>query len=107
MAADKTTQAEVEMRVARLGRIIANGGKRSDCIRYAAENWGVSERTVDRYLMKVSEQFKGDWNIERPELMAVILTQYSSIHMEARRTGQLHIALGATNAMARLAALIT
>ena len=107
MAADKTTQVEVEMRVARLGRIIANGGKRSDCIRYAAENWGVSERTVDRYLMKVREQFKGDWNIERPELMAVILTQYSSIHMEARRTGQLHIALGATNAMARLAALIT
>jgi hypothetical protein len=57
--------------------------------------------------MKVREQFKGDWNIERPELMAVILTQYSSIHMEARRTGQLHIALGATNAMARLAALIS
>jgi hypothetical protein len=27
--------------------------------------------------------------------------------MEARRTGQLHIALGATNAMARLAALIS
>lgn len=107
MAADKTTQAEVELRVARFGRIIANGGKRSDCLRYAAENWGVSERTVDRYLMKVRKQFKADWDIERPDMMARILSQYSDIHMEARRTGQLHIALGAVNSMARLAALVS
>jgi len=107
LAADKTTQAEVELRVARCGRIIANGGKRSDCIRFAAENWGVSDRTVDRYLMKVREQFKADWDIERPDMMARILTHYSSIHMEARRTGQLHIALGAVNAMARVAAIVS
>ena len=94
MAADKTTQAEVEMRVARLGRIIANGGKRSDCIRYAAENWGVSERTVDRYLMKVREQFKGDWNIERPELMAVIL-MFQKLNIQVRHlTIQTDILIG-------------
>ena len=103
----KGTQAETIVRAQKFARIIANGGKRSDCIRFAAENWGVSERTVDRYLMKVREQFKADWDIERPDMMARILTHYSSIHMEARRTGQLHIALGAVNAMARVAAIVS
>ena len=105
MAADKTTQAEVELRVARCGRIIANGGKRSDCIRFAAENWGVSDRTVDRYLMKVREQFKADWDIERPQMIADLLSQCSTLHLEARRNGQLNIALGCINTAAKLADL--
>lgn len=105
MAADKTTQAEVELRVARFGRIIANGGKRSDCVRYAAENWGVSERTVDRYLMKAREQIKSDWDLERPQMIADLLSQCSSLQMEARRSGQLNIALGAINTAAKLADL--
>jgi len=105
LAADKTTQAEVELRVARFGRIIANGGKRSDCVRYAAENWGVSERTVDRYLMKAREQIKSDWDIERPQMIADLLSQCSSLQMEARRSGQLNIALGAINTAAKLADL--
>ena len=50
MAASQTTQAETEMRIARCARIIANGGRRSDCIQYAATNWGVTKRTVDNYL---------------------------------------------------------
>jgi len=105
LAADKTTQAEVELRVARFGRIIANGGKRSDCVRYAAENWGVSERTVDRYLMKAREQIKSDWDLERPQMIADLLSQCSSLQMEARRSGQLNIALGAINTAAKLADL--
>ena len=40
MAASQTTQAETEMRIARCARIIANGGRRSDCLQYAATNWG-------------------------------------------------------------------
>ena len=55
MAASKSTQAEVEYRVNRFVRIVSNGGRRSDCIRFAAENWGVSERTVDTYLKKARE----------------------------------------------------
>ena len=40
MAAKGTTKAETEFRAQRFARIIATGGRRSDCIRYAAENWG-------------------------------------------------------------------
>ncbi len=42
----KGTQAETIVRAQRFARIIANGGRRSDCVRYASENWGVGERSV-------------------------------------------------------------
>ena len=94
MAAKGSSKAETLIRVQRFSRIIANGGRRSDCVRYASENWGVSERTADNYL----EQARAD-------LKADLLAQCSTLQMEARRAGQYHIALGAINTAAKLASL--
>jgi hypothetical protein len=105
MAAKGTTKAETLMRAQRFARIIANGGRRSDCLRYAAENWGVGERTCDDYLALARDQLKADWDIERPQMIADLLSQCSTLQIEARRAGQYHIALGAINTAARLAQL--
>ena len=105
MAAKGTTKAETEFRAQRFARIIATGGRRSDCIRYAAENWGVSVRTCDKYLEIARQQLKADWDIERPQMIADLLSQCSTLQMEARRAGQYHIALGAINTAAKLAQL--
>jgi hypothetical protein len=105
MAAKGTSKAEIEQRAQRFARIIANGGRRSDCIRYAAENWGVSDRTCDSYLELARRQLKADWDIERPQMVADLLSQCSTLQMEARRAGQYHIALGAINTAAKLAQL--
>ena len=103
MSANRITQAETELRVARCARIIANGGRRSDCIRFGAENWGVGERTVDEYLKLARDELKKDWDMERPQMIADLLAQCSTLQMEARRSGQYHIALGAINTAAKLA----
>ena len=66
---------------------------------------GVGPRTIDRYLMKAREQIKADWDIERPQMVADLLAQCSTLQMEARRSGQYHIALGAINTAAKLASL--
>ena len=101
----KGTQAETVIRAQRFARIIANGGRRSDCVRYASENWGVGERTVDKYLEIARAELKKDWDIERPQMIADLLAQCSTLQMEARRAGQYHIALGAINTAAKLAHL--
>jgi len=103
--ASKGTKAETIIRAQRFARIIANGGRRSDCIRYAAENWGVGERSVDKYLEIAREELKKDWDLERPQMIADLLSQCSTLQMEARRAGQYHIALGAINTAAKLASL--
>ena len=105
MAASESSKIEIDLRVQKLSRIIATGGRRSDCLRYARENWGVSEATVDNYLKKAREDIKKDWDIERPQMIADLLAQCSTLQMEARRAGQFHIALGAINTAAKLAAL--
>jgi len=103
--AKKGTLAETVTRSQKFARIIANGGRRSDCVRYASENWGVGERTVDKYLGIARDQLKADWDMERPQMIADLLSQCSTLQMEARRAGQYHIALGAINTAAKLAHL--
>ena len=101
----KGTQAETIVRSQKFARIIANGGRRSDCVRYASENWGVGERSVDKYVEIAREELKKDWDMERPQMIADLLAQCSTLQMEARRSGQYHIALGAINTAAKLAHL--
>ena len=103
----KGTQAETIVRAQRFGRLIANGGRRSDCVRYASENWGVGERSVAKYLQIAREELKKDWDMERPQMIADLLAQCSTLQMEARRSGQYHIALGAINTAAKLAHLVS
>ena len=103
----KGTQAETIVRAQRFARIIANGGRRSDCVRYASENWGVGERSVAKYLQIAREELKKDWDMERPQMIADFLAQCSTLQMEARRSGQYHIALGAINTAAKLAHLVS
>ena len=103
----KGTQAETIVRAQRFARIIANGGRRSDCVRYASENWGVGERSVAKYLQIAREELKQDWDMERPQMIADLLAQCSTLQMEARRSGQYHIALGAINTAAKLAHLVS
>jgi hypothetical protein len=51
------------------------------------------------------DQMKADWDIERPQMIADLLSQCSTLQVEARERGHYHIALGAINTAARLAQL--
>jgi hypothetical protein len=55
--------------------------------------------------MKARAQLKADWDIERPQMIADLLSQCSTLQLEARKAGHLHIALGAINTAAKLAQL--
>jgi len=50
---------------------------------------------------------KADWDVERPEMVATLLSQAATLQMEAREKGHLHIALGAINTAAKLAQIIS
>ena len=108
MAASRSTAAECEVRVQRLARIIANGGKRSDCLRFAADQWGIRERQAETYIARAREALKADWtDIQRDQMLADLLSQYSTLQMEARRTGHLNVALGCIHGAAKLAQLVS
>ena len=101
--AKKGTKIETLIRARKLGEIIARGGRRSDCIEYGSKNWGVGYK----YLEIARAEMKADWDMERPQLVADLLSQAATLQMEAREKGHLHIALGAINTAARLAQIIS
>lgn len=107
MAAERSTKQRTIERANRCARILASGGKRSDCIRFAAENWGVSSRTADAYIKKARELLREDWDMERYEMVSELLSQASTLQMEARKRGQLSVALGCINTAAKLAQLVS
>jgi hypothetical protein len=107
MATPKSTVQQTMERANRCARILANGGKRSDCIRFCAETWGVSSRQTDTYIKKARELMRADWDMERYEMVAELLSQSSTLQMEARKRGQLSVALGCINTAARLAQLVS
>ena len=105
--AKKGTKLETVIRSRKLGEIIAKGGRRSDCVKYALKNWGVSATTADKYLEIARAEMKADWDMERPQMVADLLSQAATLQVEARKKGHLHIALGAINTAARLAQIIS
>jgi hypothetical protein len=107
MAAKGTTQSETDQRIRQFVQIIANGGRRSDCLQYASKKWGVTDRTADNYLAAARDQLRADWDLERPQMIADLLSQCSTLQLEARKAKQYHIALGAINTAARLAKLVS
>ena len=107
MAAPKGTKQQTMERVNRCARILATGGRRSDCIRFCAENWGVSSRQTDTYIQKARELMRQDWDMERYEMVAQQLSKLATLEMEARKRGQLAVALGCINTSAKLAQLVS
>lgn len=105
MPAQRGTKAQSLMRAREFARILANGGRRSDCLQYGANEWGAGVRACDGYLALAREQIKADWDIQRPQMIADLLSQCSTLQVEARAAGQYHIALGAINTAAKLAQL--
>ncbi|QPN68092.1 hypothetical protein [Synechococcus sp. CBW1006] len=95
-------QTATGLRVAALVEIVSSGGTRRDCLQFAAENWGVRERSVDGYLTIAREQIRSDWEVERPWMIAELLSQLSTLQVQARKLGQLHISLGCINAAAKI-----
>jgi len=105
--ARKATAAEKEYRINRVARLLSNGAVRSEIIQYGCSEWGVSDRTVDKYIKAASDILKADWDIDRRTFTAELLSQLASLQKECRKNGnQAHVALGCINTMAKIAHIL-
>ena len=105
MAGKKSTKVEKDFRVNRVARMLAQGAVRSEILQYAAEKWGVSERTGDTYMECARALLRDDFDIDRRTFTAELLSQLASLQKDSRRAGQLNIALGCINSAAKIAQL--
>ena len=86
---------------------MARGVTRSEIIKYTAAEWGLKLRQTEQYIQDARIVLKKDFDIDRRQFTADMLSQLSTLQKEARNTGQLHVALGCINAMAKIAQVST
>jgi hypothetical protein len=82
-------------------RLISKGGTRSEVLALVTGDWGLSVRTADRLIAAARKEFAECWNIERPELLAQLLSQAQGLAVEARRAGNHQAALAALRTIAK------
>lgn len=101
----RATAAALDARVASIVRLIATGATRSSVLEHCAICWGLAPRSADRLLAAARAQIRADWEVERPELAAELLSALSEMQQEARESGDLGVALACINSTAKLAGL--
>ena len=102
----KATKVDVTHRVDAFCRILIEGGKRSDCIKYAKDKWGIAESTADQYLRRANEALQANFEMDKPKFRAQILNQVASLQQKARESNNLAVALGCINTAAKIARII-
>ena len=107
MAKKKATQSEKEYRTYSIAGLLSRGVTRSEIIKYTAAEWGVKLRQTEQYIADARIVLKKDFDIDRRQFTADVLSQLSTLQKEARNNGQLHVALGCINAMAKIAQIST
>ena len=107
MAKKKATQSEKEYRIYRIAALLSRGITRSEIIKYTSAEWGGGSRQAETYIADARMVLKKDFDIDRRQFTADVLSQLSTLQKEARNTGQLHVALGCINAMAKIAQIST
>ena len=102
MSNGRTSKNEHEFRVNKVAKLLSVGTVRSEISLFASTEWGVSQRSIDRYIQEATVILKQDFDIDRRQFTAEVLAQYASLAKEARKSGQLTVALGCINSMAKV-----
>ena len=102
MTKRKSTKAEVDHRVRRVAKLLTQGATRSDILQYTANEWGMKTRHSDQYIQDARKLLEKDFDIDRKQFTAEILSQLASLQKQARNDKNLNVALGYINSMAKV-----
>ena len=102
----KSTHAEVDRRVHIVVKLLSSAKTNSYIRRYAAEEWGSSERQADRYLARALEIIKADYSVDRAEFLGTRLALLDEIIEASIRCKQHSNAVGALKLQAQLTRLL-
>ena len=105
MAKHRATKVDKQLRIAQFVRMISQGAVNSELMRYAAIEWGLSDRRAQEYIKEAREVIIADINQDRKQVVAELMHGAKTIWKAAARDKQYSNALGAMNLIARLGGL--
>ena len=100
--AKKGTNVEVDARVNTVYDLLLHAYSRTQIVRYCAEEWDISERQAENYIARARKLQQQDAELERPEWLAAAIARLQDYEREARKRGNLGIAIKALENQAKL-----
>jgi|688.fasta_scaffold89880_3 hypothetical protein len=88
-----------------VARWLVEGFSTAEVHHRAREAWGVSHRSADRLVAAARAELIRGWDVERHEMIALLLSRLDTVFREAMAAKNHGAALGAINAAAKLAKL--
>ena len=104
--AKKSDKAEIDRRVHTVVKLLSSAKTSSYICRYAAEEWGASQRTAERYLAKAREIIRLDYSVQRHDFLGSRLALLDKIIEESINSDQHSNAVGALKLQAQLTRLL-
>ena len=104
--AKKSDKAEIDRRIHAVVKLLSSAKTSSYDCRYARDQWGVSQATVERYMKRAREIIKADYSVERSDFLGTRLALLDEIIEASIRSKQHSNAVGALKLQAQLTRLL-
>lgn len=82
--APKSTNAEIERRIAIVYELMLEGTTRAEIVRNLTNKWGCKSRIIDIYMQRASELIKQDAERIKKNALEEMLVRHASIRKKAR-----------------------
>ena len=89
----KATNAQIARRVREVYSLLLNGSDRGHIFRYASEKWDVTERMVEHYIARATEQIKASAAVEQDYELGKALARLDDLYARAMTAGDRKAAL--------------
>lgn len=81
--AEKSTDAEIELRLAIIYEMVVKGASRKYIVRYSAETWNLASRQVDEYLKRVYDEIKETYGEEyKKDILSKQIAQLDDLYVK-------------------------
>ena len=100
--AKKGTNVEVDGRVNAVYDLLLQANNRTQIVRHCAEEWDISERQAENYIARARKLQQEVAEQNRDEWLVAALSRLQDCEREARKRGNLGIAIKAMETQARL-----
>lgn len=81
--AEKSTDAELELRIAIIYEMVVKGASRKYIVRYGSETWKISSRQIDDYLKRVYEDIKETYGEDyKKDILSKQLAQLDDLYVK-------------------------
>lgn len=101
----RCTAAEKERRVRDVYNLLSNAASRQEIIQYAAENWGLTDRSTDNYIADARLLIEEDCSLSRQAFLAECLSRLRNYEKQAAKRGQMQVATNSVRLQAELVGL--